>query len=33
MLSYHEPHSLYSELALGAVAVLVILYRLCGGKN
>jgi hypothetical protein len=33
MLSFHEPHSLYAELALGAIALLVILYRVCGGTN
>ena len=33
MLSFHEPQSLYAEAGMGAVALLVILYRCCGGSN
>ena len=33
MLSFHEPHSLMAELILAGVALLVILYRVCGGSN
>ena len=33
MLSFHEPHSLMAEAALAAVALLVVLYRVCGGSN
>ena len=33
MLSFHEPQSLYAEATMCAIALIVILYRLCGGKN
>ena len=33
MLSFHEPHSLMAEAALGAVSFLIICYRCCGGSN
>merc|ERR1719326_1236832 len=32
-LEMHEPHSPYAEAALGALAIAIFAYRLCGGSN
>ena len=33
VLSFHEPQSLYTELGLAGTALLIVLYRLIGGRN
>ena len=33
VLSFHKPESLYAEVALLGLSLVIFLYRLCGGTN